>query len=67
MSKVKELFGLYTKRNDVDWEEVLREQYCPCIGKKCVKVRKSNAGVSIGVCTVNYSKFDEVMICPHRL
>lgn len=67
MSKVKEFFGLYTKRNDVDWESVLREQHCPYTDKKCVKVRKSNPGVSIGVCTVNYSKYDEVMICPHRL
>ncbi|MDR0952503.1 MAG: hypothetical protein LBM18_06220 [Oscillospiraceae bacterium] len=67
MSKIKDFFGLYTKRNDVDWQKVLREQQCPYTGKKCVKVRKSNPSVSIGVCTVNYSKFSEVMICPHRL
>lgn len=67
MSKVKELFGLYTKRDDVDWGAVLREQHCPYTNKKCFKVRKSNPNISIGVCTVNYSKYDEVMICPHRL
>jgi len=67
MSKVKEFFGLYTKRDDVDWQKVLQEQHCPYTNKKCVKVRKSNPGVSIGICTVNYSKFDEVIICPHRL
>jgi len=67
MSKVKELFGQYTKRNDVDWSAVLREQRCPYTEKKCFKVRKSNPSISIGVCTVNYSKYNEVMICPHRL
>lgn len=67
MSKVKELFGLYTKRDDIDWGVVLREQHCPYINKKCFKVRKSNPSISIGICTVNYSKYDEVMICPHRL
>ncbi|GHV53863.1 hypothetical protein FACS1894216_12680 [Synergistales bacterium] len=67
MSKVKELFGLYTKRDDIDWQTILREQLCPYTNKKCFKVRKSNPGISIGVCTVNYSKYDEVMICPHRL
>ncbi|MDR3121231.1 MAG: hypothetical protein LBU58_07865 [Clostridiales bacterium] len=67
MSKVKELFGLYTKRDDIEWETILREQHCPYTNKKCFKVRKSNPGISIGVCTVNYSKYDEVMICPHRL
>ncbi|MCL2364191.1 MAG: hypothetical protein FWC71_05960 [Defluviitaleaceae bacterium] len=67
MSKVKELFGQYTKRDDVDWGTVLCEQCCPYTEKKCFKVRKSNPGISIDVCTVNYSKYNEVMICPHRL
>jgi hypothetical protein len=67
MSKVKEFFGKYTEQDDADWSDVLRRQFCPYIDKKCVKVRKSNSDVSIGVCTVNYGKYDEVMICPHRL
>jgi len=67
MSKVNELFGYNTKRNDVDWDTVLCEQRCPYTEKKCFKVRKSNPNISIGVCTVNYSKYNEVMICPHRL
>jgi hypothetical protein len=67
MSKVKELFGQYVMRNDIDWDNAVLEQHCPFTDKKCVKVRKSNPEVSIGVCTVNYSKYDEVMICPHRL
>jgi hypothetical protein len=67
MSKVKEFFGFHTKRSDVDWKEILLTQSCPYTEKKCVKVRKSNPEVSIGVCTVEYSKYKEVMICPHRL
>lgn len=67
MSKVKEFFGLSTKRSDVDWKHIESEQQCPYIGKKCVKVRKSTASISIGVCTVDYSKYNEVMICPHRM
>lgn len=67
MSKVKEFFGLPTKRNDVDWKVIAYEQHCPYVGKKCVKVRKSAASISIGICTVDYSKYKEIMICPHRM
>ncbi len=67
MSKIKELFGLYTKQDEIDWEIVLRGQHCPYTNKKCFKVRKSQPSISIGVCTVNYSKYNDVMICPHRL
>ena len=67
MSKVKELFGICTKRNDVDWHTVITTQFCPYSEKKCTKVRKSSPDISIGVCVVNYSKYNEVMICPHRL
>ncbi|MDR0196899.1 MAG: hypothetical protein LBI36_01585 [Oscillospiraceae bacterium] len=67
MSKVKEFFGIFTKRNDVDWANIISTQYCPYTEKKCVKVRKSSPDISIGVCTVKYSRYDAVMICPHRL
>ena len=67
MSKVKELFGVYTKRIDIDWSQIVKEQHCPYIDKKCVKVRKSTSDISIGVCTVDYSRYNKVMICPHRL
>ena len=67
MSKVKEFFGLYTKQNDINWAQIAFEQSCPYIEKKCVKVRKSDAGTSIGVCTVDYSDCGNIMICPHRM
>jgi transposase len=66
MSKVKELFG-HSKYDDMNWNTALHEQKCPYTNKTCFKVRKSNPSISIGVCTVNYSKYDAVMICPHRL
>jgi len=66
MSKVKEFFGVFTKRDDVDWKRIISSQYCPYTEKKCVKVRKSNPAISIGICTVNYSNYNVVMICPHR-
>ena len=67
MSKVKEFFGIYIKRNDVDWKNIISSQHCPYTEKKCVKIRKSSAEISIGVCTVRYSIYNNVMICPHRL
>jgi len=51
----------------VDWAQVAAEQQCPYIEKKCIKVRKSAPDISIGVCSVNYSRYNEVMICPHRM
>ena len=66
MSKVKEFFGVFTGRDDVDWKSVVLSQHCPYTEKKCVKVRKSNPNISIGICSVEYSKYDVVMICPHR-
>ena len=67
MSKVKEFFGIYTERNDVDWKNKISTQYCPYTEKKCVKVRKSSPDISIGVCSVKYSNYNDVMICPYRL
>ena len=67
MTKIKELFGIPTKRTDEDWKEILKNQKCPYTGKKCIKVRKSNAEVSIGACTVGYGEYNEILICPNRL
>jgi len=67
MSKVKEFFGQYVKRDDVDWSLILMNQFCPYTNRKCFKVRKSNPNISIGICTVDYSKYNDMMICPQRL
>ena len=68
MSRVRELFTFSVERNDLNWRSLLRKQQCRYSGKKCFKVRKSQAGVSIGTCTVQYGKDRrDVIICPHRL
>jgi hypothetical protein len=54
MSKVLELFTISTRKRDVNWTEVVTQQTCTFTGRKCFKVRKSDAGTSIGTCTVTY-------------
>lgn len=56
MSKVLELFGHSAGSKIADWPKVVAEQHCPFINKRCYKVRKSDPGISIGSCTVMYSK-----------
>lgn len=65
---VLELFGISTKREDVDWQETVEEQPCPFLQRKCVKVRKSQPEISIGTCSVNHGVKNSkgVIICPHR-
>lgn len=68
MSRVRELFTFSVERNDIDWNEVVATQVCRYSQKKCMKVRKSQPGISIGTCTVQYGKDNrDVIICPHRL
>lgn len=67
MSKVVELYGNSTVSNTA-WEEVVSKQHCPFINRKCIKVRKSEAEITIGTCTVLYGKEPQpIMVCPHRL
>lgn len=66
MSKIVELFGHYNAAQ-VDWQQVAIEQQCPFLGRKCIKIRKSQPEISIGTCTVQYGKKEQqVVICPHR-
>lgn len=68
MSRVSELFSFSVNRNDIDWKEVIARQQCPYTQKRCFKVRKSEADISIGTCTVKYGKnYDNIVICPNRL
>ena len=68
MSRVRELFTFSVEREDVGWKSLLRKQQCRYSGKQCFKVRKSQAHVSIGTCTVQYGADEkDVIICPHRL
>lgn len=67
MSRVAELFGYSAGQKGIDWQNIVSEQRCPFLGKKCYKVRKSDPSISIGSCTVIYGdQQDPVIICPTR-
>ncbi len=48
-----------------EWIQVLQREYCPYIGKRCTKIRKSEPDTTIGTCTVGF-KGEAVIICPNR-
>ena len=68
-TKIAEIFGVPTSRSDnVDWSELVQQQQCPYISRRCMKVRKSEPDISIGTCSVHYGKSrNQILICPNRL
>ena len=68
-SNILELYGVATHNKEVDWKTLIGEQQCPYLGRKCVKIRKSQPDVSIGTCSVIHGAKSNVgvIICPHRL
>ncbi|MEM8533937.1 MAG: NotI family restriction endonuclease [Chloroflexota bacterium] len=68
MSNILELFGIPTFIPNEEWEQIVNQQYCPYLGKSCVKTRKSQPEVAIGTCTVNHGirETTGMIICPHR-
>jgi hypothetical protein len=68
-NKVVELFSHGTRGDAApDWAEVVRQQQCPFLNRKCIKTRKSEPNVAIGTCTLEYGVDSKaVIICPHRL
>ncbi|HEX4444774.1 MAG TPA: NotI family restriction endonuclease [Galbitalea sp.] len=68
VGEVVELFGRYTGDPSAAWQEIVDAQQCPFLHKRCYKVRKSSAEISIGTCTVTHGKVSEpIVICPTRL
>jgi len=68
MSRVRELFTFSVEKDDVKWKDVVKKQHCRYSNKRCFKVRKSQANISIGTCTVQYGQENkDIIICPHRL
>lgn len=67
-NNILELFTISTKRQEVEWEQIVDKQYCSYLDKKCVKVRKSQPEISIGTCSVRHGIKNpkDVVICPHR-
>ena len=68
-ARVLEMFGCSTSAGDRRaWQQRVRQQGCPFLSRKCLKVRKSKPDIAIGTCTVAHgSDRIPVMICPHRL
>ena len=68
MSRVRELFSFSIERKDLEWDKIINNQQCPYSNKCCFKVRKSQANISIGTCTVRYGQDNkDIIICPLRL
>ena len=67
VTEVLELFGETTSR-DLDWAAIAKDQTCPFLRGRCIKVRKSQPEISIGTCTVAHGRDRRpMMICPFRL
>lgn len=70
MSEPKRVLELYTM-SAAQWRaannrlELLREQHCAYLGRRCLKMRKSAPDVTIGTCTVNFGG-NALVICPYR-
>jgi hypothetical protein len=65
-SRILELFTIPTRRQGVDWKDVVGKHHCSYLGKECVKCRKSQPEIAIGTCSVRHGAEKEVIICPHR-
>ncbi|QQS66580.1 MAG: hypothetical protein IPP08_12640 [Chlorobiota bacterium] len=65
-TKLSELFTISTNAEGQNWNNIVTNQQCAFLNRKCIKSRKSQPEISIGTCTVKYGKND-VIICPHRL
>ncbi len=67
MKEVLEFYGVEVA-SDANWEKIVGLEECPFIGRRCIKIRKSQPEITIGTCTVSYGRDNKsVMICPNRL
>jgi hypothetical protein len=67
MTKVTELCGNSTEKS-LAWGDIVSDQNCPFLSRKCLKNRKSEPDITIGSCTVSYGKqARNIIICPFRL
>ena len=69
MRNIIELFGLPTStKGKPNWSTIINEQECPFLGRRCIKIRKSQPEISIGTCSVLYGRAKRpIVICPFRL
>jgi hypothetical protein len=67
-TKVAELYGHSTLAPNISWSQVVRNQECPFLARRCMKTRKSDSNVTIGTCSMLYGRqLEPLMICPFRL
>ena len=67
-----EMFGCPYVGQENALKLALRQQYCKYIHGTCVKPRKSEPDVKVGICSVGYKgeflkEFTPVILCPQRL
>ena len=63
MSKVNEMFGLYTGGAFFpDLQKALTTQMCPYSGSPCYKTRKSDPDTAIGTCSLNFGNVDQPIL-----
>jgi len=68
MTKLLELFGVSTSVRKHDWAKTVKRSWCPFLGRRCVKNRKSQPDILLGTCCVAYGKEGRgIVICPRRL
>ena len=66
-----EIFGCPYIDGSVELKKEIQQQYCPFIKGTCVKPRKSEPHIKVGICTIGYKgdfleDFEPVIICPQR-
>ena len=66
-----EMFGHPYVGNERQLESAMQQQYCRYIRGTCVKPRKSEPEIKVGICSVGYKgeflqKFCPVILCPQR-
>jgi hypothetical protein len=65
---IYELYGKSILDDDVKWQEIVNQQICPYLQRRCLKNRKSEPEQTIGTCIVMYGRDAKpIMICPYRL
>jgi hypothetical protein len=66
-----EIFGCPYLGDTSDLKTDITQQYCPFIKGTCVKPRKSEPHIKVGICTIGYkgdflTNYEPVIICPQR-
>jgi len=65
MKKPAEIFGCSYLDDTSDLRENIKQQYCPFIDGICIKPRKSEPHIKVGICSLWY-KGKPVIVCPQR-